>query len=69
MKIVLQDHFSTLRLKYILISPCDRGYSKNMKNELLNIQLQSLLKLHAMYVIQHDAYLAAIKYSCDHQTI
>lgn len=58
MKIVLQDHFSTLRLKHILISPSDRGYSyKDMKNELLSIQLQSLLKLH---VIQHVAYSCQI---------
>lgn len=56
MKIVLQDHFSTLRLKYILILPSGRGYSKDMKNELLSIQLQSLFKLHAMHGIQHDAY-------------
>lgn len=60
MKIILQDHFSTLRLKYILISPSDRGYSKDTKNELLRIQLQSLLKLHAMHVIQHNAYSCQI---------
>lgn len=60
MNIVLQDHFSTLRLKYILISPSDRGYSKDMKKELLSIQLQSLLKLQAMHVIQHDAYSCQI---------
>lgn len=38
------------------MAPSDCGYSNDMKNELLSIQLQSLLKLHAMYVIQHDAY-------------
>lgn len=60
MKIVLQDLFSTLRLKYILILPSDRGYIKDMKNKLLSIQLQSLLKLHAMHVIQHEAYSCQI---------
>lgn len=40
--------------------PSHRGYSKDMKNELLSIQLQSLLKLHAMYVMQHDAYSCQI---------
>lgn len=59
MKIVLQDHFSTLRLKYILFLPSDCGYSE-MKNKLLSIQLQSLLKLHSMYVIQHDAHSCQI---------